>query len=496
MFSQDGTGIKLVERHEVWLRASAQIEEDFNEKKMRHAIVQATEPDYPAAEETAVWQFVKKYVEYAILSHTWLQGKPGEITYTDWNDQNFDKSSAGYAKITSFCRVAATEYGQTLGWMDTLCIDKNSSSELDESIRSMNAWYQCAVVCVAYLAETRFMEDIHKDRWFTRGWTLQELIAPPFLKFYSVNWTKLHPGQNSDKAYNLTLHEIHKATTITTSELVSQKLWDIPISRRMQWAAQRHVTREEDSAYSLMGIFDVSITTAYGEGAERAFVRLVKELLETGIPNMLDIVNWGYGYHFPSNRSVTVRTSDLIPSSPALYKWCAEAVVQWYRPTTPVTLTQLGLRVPVLMMPAIVRENRTSVKFLPYGGYSATADVVYVNVSNDAVRYSYNILDGKIYGDSDGTTPASDLQVDILGVLNIMDTPTDVYLQKSQLCYALPLNIKPHPICGIVQEQVTATKLLTIRPVTFHLTSRKEASTIIPKSELKRHGMTLRTMYL
>ncbi|KAF9470645.1 hypothetical protein BDN70DRAFT_845784, partial [Pholiota conissans] len=226
---------------------------------------------------------------YAILSHTWIRSLPGEITYDDWQQGDFDTTHPGYRKLVHFCNIAAENYGLLLTWMDTVCINKSSSSELDESIRSMYKWYRSADVCITYLAETVSLAEISKDPWFTRGWTLQELLAPYTLKFYNRDWKQLTQYKN-DKQNRKILQKIEEATTISEEELsVDCK---VPISRKMQWAANREVTREEDIAYSLMGVFGVSMSIAYGEGCEQAFVHLIKEILNISKNDVLDILNW------------------------------------------------------------------------------------------------------------------------------------------------------------------------------------------------------------
>ncbi|KAF9471317.1 hypothetical protein BDN70DRAFT_977104, partial [Pholiota conissans] len=111
-----------------------------------------------------------------------------------------------------------------------------------------------------------------------RGWTLQELLAPKALKFYDKKWTRLAPRRiYNDKVCEDIQKQVQLATTITPDEL--QKYCMVPVSRKMQWAAERHTTRAEDTAYSLMGLFRVSISIAYGEGVSSAFSRLVKEIL-------------------------------------------------------------------------------------------------------------------------------------------------------------------------------------------------------------------------
>ncbi|KAF9471283.1 hypothetical protein BDN70DRAFT_764398, partial [Pholiota conissans] len=197
----------------------------------------------------------------------------------------------GYAKLVNFCRVALEDHQLALGWMDTVCINKSSSSELDESIRSMYKWYEMAGVCITYLAETDSLSDMPNDAWFTRGWTLQELIAPKHVKFYMRTWNRLIGSHSSDKKDDTIHRIIESATTIAANELQYPDV--VSISRKMQWAASRQVTRAEDGAYSLMGLLGVSMSIAYGEGAEHAFIRLLKGILSTSNTDVLDVFNWG-----------------------------------------------------------------------------------------------------------------------------------------------------------------------------------------------------------
>ncbi len=169
----------------------------------------------------------------------------GEVSYSQWknNASSLDIQSPGYEKLAQFCRVAAS-YGLRLAWMDTVCINKESSSKLDESIRSMFKWYKDSGICIAYLAETTTLDEMEKDKWFTRGWTLQELLAPSRIKFFAQNWTPLWDAGYFDKSNLFISPKVCTATGLNTAELAdSPNLDHVPIWRKMQWAADRKVTR-------------------------------------------------------------------------------------------------------------------------------------------------------------------------------------------------------------------------------------------------------------
>ncbi|RBA09112.1 hypothetical protein FPRO05_14352, partial [Fusarium proliferatum] len=121
--------------------------------------------------------------DYAILSHTWEQE---EVLFQDMGHDSA-KSKKGYAKLESCCR-AARENGFEYIWDDTCCIDKTSSAELSEAINSMYRYYQEASICYGYLADISTVSEIPNSRWFTRGWTLQELIAPRSMIFFDKDW--------------------------------------------------------------------------------------------------------------------------------------------------------------------------------------------------------------------------------------------------------------------------------------------------------------------
>ncbi|KAN0072353.1 hypothetical protein V8E54_009282 [Elaphomyces granulatus] len=221
-----------------------------------------------------------KIPRYAILSHTW---GAQEISFKDMID-GAHKTKPGYDKI-QFCGEQAKRDGLQYFWIDTCCIDKSSSTELHEAINSMFRWYRDAAICYVYLADVSrpafeaddkssqllWESSFRKSRWFARGWTLQELVAPAAVEFFS------REGEQLGNKRSLERH-IHEVTGIPVRALRGNPLYDFSVPERMSWAEKRETTRKEDKAYSLLGIFDVHMPLIYGEGREKAFKRLREEI--------------------------------------------------------------------------------------------------------------------------------------------------------------------------------------------------------------------------
>jgi heterokaryon incompatibility protein (HET) len=219
---------------------------------------------------------------YAILSHTW-GAHTEEVSFKDMVDGT-GKSKPGYDKIR-FCGEQARRDGLQYFWIDTCCIDKSSSTELQEAINSMFRWYRDAAKCYVYLADVSrpaldangkssqltWELSFRKSRWFARGWTLQELVAPASVELFSKE------GEQLGNKRSLERH-IHEVTGIPVKVLRGTPLSDFTIPEKMSWAEKRETTREEDKAYSLLGIFDVYMPLIYGEGRENAFKRLREEI--------------------------------------------------------------------------------------------------------------------------------------------------------------------------------------------------------------------------
>lgn len=245
---------------------------------------------------------------YAILSHRWT-GQ--ELTFKDVAKNRANPASKGFKKLLGACHIAA-RYTVDYLWIDTCCIDKRSSAELSESINSMFAWYKKARVCLVYLEDVYegpdLDESFEKSVWFTRVWTLQELLAPSFVEFFDCDWTFLG-NRNSNSGRLLDI--ISGATGIQKDVLAGQvSIFRYSVAERMSWASHRHATRSEDTAYSLMGIFDVNMPLLYGEGT-KAFQRLQQEIIRNSSDTT--ILCWGIRDEENSDRR-------LLASSPAAFR--------------------------------------------------------------------------------------------------------------------------------------------------------------------------------
>jgi hypothetical protein len=220
----------------------------------------------------------------AILSHTWGNE---EVLFSDIKDVSYDKSSTasaklGYSKLINACQKAK-EFSLDYCWIDTCCIDKDSSAELSEAINSMFAWYSDATVCFAYLEDVQCASvdvDLPNSRWFKRGWTLQELIAPKSVEFHDKDWVNIGSKYTRSEQVTPFMEELKSITGI--DEVVLWKpayMRSKSVAARMSWAQNRETTRKEDLAYCLMGIFGVNMPLLYGEG-DRAFLRLQEEIIK------------------------------------------------------------------------------------------------------------------------------------------------------------------------------------------------------------------------
>jgi hypothetical protein len=243
--------------------------------------------------------------KYAILSHRW---GPDEVSYQDFST-GAKKNGAGYKKVLECCAFAANDiqmynalgdrqYLMTMRgnywpgdldwvwvegglewiWVDTCCIDKTSSAELSEAINSMYQWYARSEVCYAYLSDVArgLGVKIERSQWFTRGWTLQELLAPRDVVFLDKDWQGL--GHRNDAQTRIA--RITGIPQLYLDGLQHSLRGEVSAAEKFSWAAQRNTSRKEDQAYCLLGLFDVSMPLLYGEG-DRALRRLQRKIIKS-----------------------------------------------------------------------------------------------------------------------------------------------------------------------------------------------------------------------
>ncbi|KAK3687715.1 heterokaryon incompatibility protein-domain-containing protein, partial [Podospora appendiculata] len=268
---------------------------------------------------------------FAILSHTWGEE---EVSFQDMTTPGAAAATKkGFAKIVGCCAKARSE-GYRHVWIDTCCIDKSSSAELSEAINSMFKWYQEAEVCYAFLSDVVVVaaaptvlsleqqlrrvglhmttdEMIQESRWFTRGWTLQELLAPSEVVFLDKEWRELGTRESL-------CVDISEITGVDVEVLKMERSWaDLSVAQRLSWAAGRHTSRVEDEAYCLMGLFGVNMPLLYGEG-RKAFQRLQLEIMKQSSDS--SILAWAS----PDSHSVI---EGVLAQSPAMFEDCGD--IEW-----------------------------------------------------------------------------------------------------------------------------------------------------------------------
>ncbi|KAI0506412.1 heterokaryon incompatibility protein-domain-containing protein [Xylaria bambusicola] len=288
---------------------------------------------------------------YAVLSHTWGENEVTFEQFRSFDPRSLDDAcqQTRFVKITKTCELAA-QHGLSYAWIDTCCIDKSSSAELSEAINSMFRYYQDAAFCIAFISDLSgpsdpatqgpdFGNQFPHCRWLTRGWTLQEMIAPPQVFFFDSTWT--FRGSKHDWKGLLS-----KATGVGEAVLDNQmELRFVPVAQRFSWASKRQTTRIEDMAYCLLGIFNVNMPLIYGEG-RRAFIRLQEEIAKESYD--LSLFAWQQLDYSQNYRGILAR-------SPEEFYHCGEMKhrIKGAIFPTEFTLTNRGLRIETAAMVSV-----------------------------------------------------------------------------------------------------------------------------------------------
>ncbi|KAI6003214.1 hypothetical protein F5J12DRAFT_913758 [Pisolithus orientalis] len=293
----------------------AQISHFMSSQQYNELLSSCTRCD-PGQRKELIHTALSRYFQFVMFSHRWAEGEP---LLRDIEGQPIYAMSAkgGFGKLQAFC-VAACEWGYLWAWSDTCCIDKDSSAEFQEAVGSMFAWYRRSALTIVYLSDVPDTGSFESSEWFTRGWTLQELLAPKRIVFYTQTWSPYKNLKSSNhKTDDAVLQELERATGIESRFLTNFSPGMDDARWRLQWASQRRTTRPEDVAYSLLGIFDFHLPLLYGETAANALGRLLAEIISrSGDISVLDWVGEPSPYHscFPANINWYQK---LVPSSPS-----------------------------------------------------------------------------------------------------------------------------------------------------------------------------------
>ncbi|KAL8288226.1 hypothetical protein RB597_000360 [Gaeumannomyces tritici] len=300
---------------------------------------------------------------YAIFSHKW---GPEEVTFQDMTqlDESTLRGKAGYAKVENVCRIAR-EMGLQHVWIDTCCIDKASSAEVSQCLNAMFRWYKKSAVCIVYLHDYQpgpglklgqgLVDSLAECQWFQRAWTLQELIAPEYVRFFDHEWKLFGSKFNDEKRVacgsedlEALLADLYAITYIPIPVLRDpDTVWSYPVGNRMSWAAHRRALYVEDLAYSLIGIFNVSMPMLYGEG-NRAFIRLQEEIIKE--TNDMTIFAWTASDSQEMHRGILAR-------SPSEFRCCR---FMHYAPsagTHTYAMTNRGLRIKAALEKSVGRSG-------------------------------------------------------------------------------------------------------------------------------------------
>lgn len=295
--------------------------------------------------------------DYAILSHRW-DGRNPEVSFQDMLDHTKASTMPNFDKIRHACSQALLD-GLEYVWIDTCCINKESSAELSEAINSMYRWYKGAKICYALLADVQagadtrdILDQISHSEWFDRGWTLQELIAPDIVVFFNQSWQQL--------GTKLSLRESLSFRTGIDSAVLTG--WEHPstrsVAQRMSWASRRKTTRIEDEAYCLLGIFGVNMPMLYGEGTA-AFLRLQEEIMKASDDHSIfawplpgdQLNHLNLQKSSPTDHTDVITTHErqlygLLADSPTSFQACGTVGKKASRQDTPpYTMTNRGLSI-------------------------------------------------------------------------------------------------------------------------------------------------------
>ncbi|KAH7380478.1 hypothetical protein DE146DRAFT_637487 [Phaeosphaeria sp. MPI-PUGE-AT-0046c] len=350
----------------VWINRIKALSGSLNQSSMSSSFTSSSSQDEQSSLMLASMEM--------LLRGNWNPGTSvGSMTEEDFRDR------LGYSKIVHTAREVR-DLKLKWVWIDTCCIDKSSSAELQESLNSMYRWYWNAKVCLVYLSDVSRADVIDTNtatvlarvafescRWTKRGWTLQELLAPTTCRFYLKDWQYM--GEKVEY-----LEELSHATGIPIPVLEDPVLvQEVSVAERMSWAASRQTTRLEDIGYCLLGLFDIQMPLLYGEG-EKAFTRLQEEILKTTDDHSL--------FAWKANTSDSSTYRGLLARSPAEFRDCGSVERESILSAFPISSTPIGIRVQLEFLPNAV------------GDRSVLAMIRSCNAMNQRLAIRLKCLDG------------------------------------------------------------------------------------------------------
>ncbi|KAK4499335.1 hypothetical protein PRZ48_009848 [Zasmidium cellare] len=297
---------------------------------------------------------------YAILSHRWAVNSDHEIRFEEIGT-GYARYKPGFSKVEGAARKAR-EYGFDWIWIDTCCIDKRNNNELAEAINSMFRWYRDAACCFAYLQDVGpgSNKTLCDSEWFTRGWTLQELIAPKAMEFFDCEWT--HLGSKTQLASDISQRTgIHIDVLLDSKNSedsknskdcndsmdhekpMNRKIDNYSIAQKMTWIAGRQTSKDEDMAYCLLGIFDINMAPIYGE-QKKALIRLQEELIRTSDDHTI--------FAWSMDPSAETKLSGLLALSHEHFKHCSGLrLLNRREGRMPFSITNRGLSIELEITP-------------------------------------------------------------------------------------------------------------------------------------------------
>jgi len=234
-------------------------------------------------DHSRIRQVVQEYFRYATFSHTWEGAEPLFHDILHGSVHKLAESST-VLKLVMFCKTVR-DAGFHWAWCDTCCINKSDGLVLQESLTSMFQWYHESSLTIIHLkgvlSDSEVGAQLERSFWNTRAWTLQEFFASKVIRFYTEDWKPYHPDEKvyNHKESSAIMAEMARATGTDVDVLLSLRPGSDNVRQKLCLAATRVATKQEDMAYSLFGIFDVSLSVTYGEGQQRAVGRLLQEVL-------------------------------------------------------------------------------------------------------------------------------------------------------------------------------------------------------------------------